>query len=251
MTRHTFPVALLTTLLAAFVAVCSPQASFAVEVPLEAGWVSLFDGQSLDGWTASENKASCRVEDGAILVGGERSHLFYSGPVDDHDFTDFELKLEVMTTPGSNSGVFFHTEYQETDWPAKGHEAQVNNTQRDWRRTGSLYGVKDIRETPVKDNEWFEYHILVRGKRITMKVNGETVNEYTEVPDAPHLAERPGRVFSSGTIALQAHDPGSLVYYRNIRIKTPSTAAAESAVTQCKKKRRKLRRRVAYRRCCR
>ena len=227
MNRPNSPVALLATLLAALIVVDrSTHASLAGETAADTGWVSLFDGKSLDGWTASENKASCRVEDGAILVGGERSHLFYSGPVDDHNFTDFELKLEVMTTPGSNSGVFFHTEYQETDWPAKGHEAQVNNTQKDWRRTGSLYGVKDLRETPVKDNEWFDYHIIVRGKQVTLKINGKTVNEYTEAGDAAKLADRPGRRFSGGTIALQAHDPGSLVYYRNIRIKTPSTAAA-------------------------
>ena len=227
MTQQRLPITSFFSLFAASVAVaCCWQAAIATEISLEAGWVWLFDGKSLDGWSASENKNSCRVENGAILVGGERSHLFYSGPVDNHNFADFELKLEVMTTPGSNSGVFFHTEYQETGWPAKGHEAQVNNTQHDWRRTGSLYGVKDLRNTPVRDNEWFNYHIIVRGKQVTMKVNGETVNEYTEDLNSPHLVERPGRVFSSGTIALQAHDPGSLVYYRNIRIKTPSTTTA-------------------------
>lgn len=190
------------------------------------GWVPLFDGESLAGWTASEHKDSCRVEDGVLALGGERSHLFYSGPVDDHDFTDFELKLEVKTTPGSNSGVFFHTKYQETDWPAQGHEAQVNNTQEDWRRTGSLYSVQDLRESPVKDDEWFEYHIIVRGNKVTFNINGETVNEYTEQPEGPQVPDRPKRKLSHGTIALQAHDPGSLVYYRNIRIKTPSTAKA-------------------------
>jgi hypothetical protein len=200
----------------------------------EPGWVALFDGKSLAGWTASEHKESCRVEKDLLVLGGERSHLFYSGPVDDHDFQDFELKLEVMTKPGSNSGVFFHTAYQETDWPAQGHEAQVNNSQEDWRRTGSLYGVKDLRETPVDDNEWFEYHIIVRGNQVTFKINGETVNQYTETPDSPQLAERPQRKLSHGTIALQAHDPGSLVYYRNIRIKTPATAAAaRSSTSEC------------------
>lgn len=209
----------------------APQVSHAGEIVLEPGWVSLFDGESLDGWSASENRDSCRVEDGVIAVGGERSHLFYSGEVDDHNFEDFELKLDVMTKPGSNSGVFFHTKYQETDWPAKGHEAQVNNSHSDWRRTGSIYAVKDVRESPVDDNEWFEYHIIVRGKTVTLKVNGETVNEYTEEEGSPQLAERPERKLSSGTIALQSHDPGSLVYYRNIRIKTPSTTAAAAEAT--------------------
>jgi hypothetical protein len=79
------------------------------------------------------------------------------------------------------------------------------------------------------------------------------------VDDAPHLAERPGRKLSSGTIALQAHDPGSLVYYRNIRVKTPATiaAAAKPAATQSKTKRRStsrrrmIRKRAACRRRCR
>jgi Domain of Unknown Function (DUF1080) len=82
------------------------------------GWISLFDGKTLDGWRASEHRESCSVEDGAIKVGGGgRSHLFYDGPVEDHDFKNFELKLEVKAKPGSNSGVYFHTQYQEEDWP--------------------------------------------------------------------------------------------------------------------------------------
>ena len=184
------------------------------------GWISLFDGESLDGWRASENKDSCKVEGGVIVVGGgERSHLFYDGPVNDHDFKNFELKLEAMTEPGANSGVYFHTEYQEEGWPSKGYEAQVNNSQEDWRRTGSLYAVEDVSESPAQDNEWFDYHIIVRGNQITLKVNGDTVVDYTEPEDPPQPDSTRDRRLSSGTIALQAHDPGSIVHFRNIRIK--------------------------------
>ncbi len=184
------------------------------------GWVSLFDGESLDGWRASEHQDSCKVEDGVIVCGGgERSHLFYDGPVESHDFKNFELKLQAKTEPGSNSGVYFHTEYQETDWPSKGYEAQVNNSQEDWRRTGSLYAVEDVRETKAKDNEWFDYDIIVRGKQITLKINGETIVDYTEPENPPQADAARDRRLSHGTIALQAHDPGSTVRYRNIRIK--------------------------------
>jgi 3-keto-disaccharide hydrolase len=184
------------------------------------GWIPLFDGHSLDGWTASENKDSCRVEDGMIVLGGGgRSHLFYTGPVQNHDFKNFELKVQVKTEPGSNSGIFFHTAYQDTDWPKKGYEAQVNNTQEDWRKTGSLYEVEDIRESPVKDGEWFDYDITVQGKRIVLKVNGQTTVDYTE-PEHPERSEaRKERILSSGTFALQAHDPTCTVYYRDIRVK--------------------------------
>ena len=186
----------------------------------EAGFIALFDGKSLDGWRASEHKDSCKVEDGVIVVGGgERSHLFYEGPVGNHDFKNFVLRLQAKTEPKSNSGVYFHTEYQETDWPAKGYEAQVNNSQEDPRRTGSLYAVVDQEETPVKDGEWFDYEITVQGKQITLKINGETVVDYTEPENPPQPDSTRDRRLSHGTIALQAHDPGSTVLYRNIKVK--------------------------------
>jgi len=189
--------------------------------PTETGqWQSLFDGKTLNGWTpAEENQDSCRVEEGKLVVNGERCHLFYSGDVGNHDFKNFQLKLKVMTKPSANSGVYVHTKYQEEGWPDTGYEIQVNNSQSDWRRTGSIYAVQDVKEAPAKDNEWFDYLITVDGKKITVEVDGKTINEFTETDDMPHLKESPGRKLASGTIALQAHDPGSTVYYKDIEIK--------------------------------
>lgn len=190
------------------------------------GWVTLFDGTSLDDWTDNENKDSCQLRDGLIELNGERSHLFYTGPVENHDFDDFHLKMEVMTRPGANSGVFFHTRYQEAGSLNFGYEAQVNATHTDPRRTGSIFAVKDVMESPVGDDEWFEYEIEVVDRRVTVRVNGKDVNKYTEPEDLVPPESRPGRKLSHGTIALQAHDPGSTVFFRNIRIKTPATEAA-------------------------
>ncbi len=117
-----------------------------------------------------------------IKVNGNVAHLFYDGDVNNHQFKNFEFKADVMTTPGSNSGIYFHTEYQQGGWPKKGYEAQVNNSHTDWRRTGSLYGIQDVREVYVKDNEWYTEYIKVEGKRITIKINDKTVVDYTE-PD--------------------------------------------------------------------
>jgi hypothetical protein len=183
------------------------------------GWIPLFDGKSLQGWRASENPATFSVENGLIVVKGPRAHLFYEGPVGNHNFKDFELQVEVMTTPGSNSGIFFHTAYQDEGWPSKGYEVQVNNTHTDWRKTGSLYAVQDVKEIPAKDNEWFTEHIIVQGKKVTIKVNGKTLVEYTEPDTGVPTAENPGRVIGSGTFALQGHDPESKVYYRQVRVK--------------------------------
>jgi len=184
------------------------------------GWVSLFDGKSLDGWKVGANAASFSVENGAIMVNGNVAHLFYDGPVQQHNFKDFELKADVMTTPGSNSGIYIHTQYQQSGWPQKGYEVQVNNSHTDWRRTGSLWAIQDIKETYVKDNEWFTLDIKVKGKRITVKINGKQVVDYTEPENAAREEGLKGRLLSSGTIALQGHDPKSKVYYKNIRIKT-------------------------------
>ncbi|HEX5169427.1 MAG TPA: DUF1080 domain-containing protein [Cyclobacteriaceae bacterium] len=173
-------------------------------------WISLFDGKTLDGWKASEHPATFTVQDGKIVVFGERAHLFYMGPVNNHNFKNFEFKASVMTTPGANSGMYFHTEYQETGFPEKGYEVQVNATHTDWRKTASLYGVQDVKEAPNKDNEWFVQHIIVQGKKITIKVNDKVVNEYTEGENGK---------LSSGTFALQGHDPKSKVFYKDIMVK--------------------------------
>ncbi len=127
----------------------------------DGSWQSLFDGNSLDGWKAADHDECFKVEDGAIVAGGgPMAHLFYVGPVGNHDFKNFELKMDVMTRPGSNGGIFFHTEPQSGALK-KGYEAQVCNTHTDKRRTGGLVAIQDIMDTsPVKDDEWFEYDIL-------------------------------------------------------------------------------------------
>jgi hypothetical protein len=190
----------------------------------EAGWVSLFDGKSLDGWKANENKESWSVVDGALVCRGPRSHLFYAG--DEKPFTDFEFKAEVMTRPGANSGIYFHTKYQDQGWPKYGYEAQVNNTHRDPKKTGSLYAVVNVTEAPAKDDEWFTQHIIVRGNRIVIKVNDKTLVDYTE-PEGKQPGKDFTRVLDQGTFALQAHDPGSEVHFRNIRVKRLDESGAK------------------------
>src|SRR5260370_637457 len=91
-------------------------------------WTPLFDGRSLDGWKASENTGSWRVTDGLIAADGPRSHLFYTGPLRNGDFKNFEFKADVMTREGGNSGIYLHTQFQQKGFPDKGFEVQVNNT---------------------------------------------------------------------------------------------------------------------------
>ena len=125
-----------------------------------------------------------------------------------------------MTFPNANSGIYFHTKYQEASWPAAGFECQVNNTyEKDPRKTASLYAVKDVKEPLVKDNEWFLYEIVVQGRKVEIKINGKTANTYEAAADYQPPKGMAGRVLGTGTFALQGHDKGSKVMFRNIAVK--------------------------------
>jgi hypothetical protein len=189
------------------------------------GWQPLFNSSDLTGWKASENQGGFKVVDGAIAFDGKRSHLFYVGEVQRADFKNFELKADVLTRPLANSGIYFHTEFQERDFPKKGFEAQVANSHLgggdyvEMKKTGSLYGYRNLHKALVKDNEWFTMHVTVRGKRIQIRLNDLLVVDYVEPENPATDPSRPGRRLSHGTFALQGHDPGSKVFFKNIQVK--------------------------------
>lgn len=182
----------------------------------EAGFVELFDGKSLAGWQANENPSAWKVADGAIVAHGPRSHLFYVGPdaATPVEFRNFHLKAEVMTRPGANSGLFIHSKFQPEGWPVHGYEVQVNNSHVDPVRTGSLYNVVKRFTPPAKDDAWFTLEVVVRGKAVTVGVDGQVLFEYVE----PEGVVSPRRL-SEGLFALQAHDPDSEVHYRSVKVK--------------------------------
>lgn len=202
--------------ISAFLALCF----VSIAAQAEEKWHNLIFQDTLMGWKASENPDSFKIEDGVIICHGERGHLFYTGPIGNHDFKNFELKAQVKSEPGSNSGIYFHTVYQETGWPSLGFEVQVNNSStHEKRKTGSLYNISDVFTTNAKDNEWFEMHIIVKDKHIQVFINElPVVNFHEQTPPQPPEGNEQ-RILSSGTFALQAHDPESKVYFKDIRVK--------------------------------
>lgn len=185
------------------------------------GWLPLFDGKTLSGWKANaEGDGVFSVKDGALEVSGGRAHLFYVGDVHGGTFKNFEFRAKVKTTVGANSGIYFHTAFQEEGWPSKGYECQINTSHRDPRKTGSLYGIRDVVDrAPSRDGRWFDCYIKVEGKNIVIEINGRQVVDYTEPDDLSRPASFAGRRLGEGTFALQAHDPKCLVYYRDIYVK--------------------------------
>ena len=211
--------------------IAAPQA-FAQE------WIALQDGKSLAGWKAPERPESWKVEDGAFVTRGDRSHLYYVGKVGRHDFRNFEFSAEVMTEPGSNSGIYVHTKYQAVGWPAAGYELQVINSNPpaekmggyiEHKMTGSIYAVRNTWVAPAKDNEWFNYRIRVVGKTIQTFINDKLICEYAEPANPFRTPDKKDRLLGSGTFALQAHDPASVVKYRNMKVKILPDDAAPPA----------------------
>lgn len=204
-----------TTALALAVTATLTLAAFAAEK--EEGFTRLDDGKTFKGWKISENPASWSIKEGAFVANGPRSHLFYVG--DDKPFKNFELRVDVLTKPNSNGGIYFHSKFQDEGWPKYGFEAQVNNSYKsDPQKTGSLYAVVKVLEANAKDDEWYTETIIVKDKNIVIKVNDKVVVDYTEPADYKPAEDYP-RQIDEGTFALQAHDPGSTVYFKNIRVK--------------------------------
>lgn len=213
----------------------SPAAGYEGERGL--GWISLL-GDSLAGWiesggvvdwtaptwygremtfpTVDDRTAgeSFRVEDDTLVVEGDSRNLFYDGEIAGGYFRNFEFKVDVYTEPGSASGIFFHTRYEEDGTPAYGYEAQINASRDGESKTGSLIGASEVQTAAHADEEWFTYHIKVDGNTVTTKVNGETVNEFVE----PANAQGSGTL-NRGTIGFESVGADSRVMFRNPMIR--------------------------------
>lgn len=164
------------------------------------GWISMFDGKTLNGWEANENPGSWTVVDGTIQGKGDKSHLFWKK----QECVDCEFKAEIKLAHGSNSGMYFRTAWGP-GFP-KGYEAQVNNTHKDPVKTGSLYNFVKVLEQKVQDDTWWTQQITVRGNHIVIKVNSEVVVDFHDDKNT----------FTKGYLALQQHDPKSVVQYKNL-----------------------------------
>jgi hypothetical protein len=213
----------------------------------EEGFVSLFDGQTLDGWKVGDNAELFTARAGMIVMdcpatNHRPAHLFYEGDVNAHKFKNFDLRVDVRTYPGANSGIYFHTKFQQAGFPKNGIECQVDNSHSDWRRTGSLYGIRNLTwgpekppaaqskdviffdPPPVTDNVWFTQEVICQNNHITVKLNGKTVLEY-QVADGDVEHKLPGGMtwLPEGTFALQGHPPMpghiSKTCFKNIRVK--------------------------------
>jgi hypothetical protein len=194
-----------------------------------AEWKTLFNGKDLTGWKPNVYPDSWSVTNGMIRANAthESSHLFYIGSGNNGTFarfTNFELEVTARCDGIANSGIFFHTDYSVKNAKnhlANGFEVQLNNQARDNRKTGSLYMVVDLNQSPVDETKWFKMNVRAQNKHIIIAVDNRVVVDYTESTPAQPPKGLPGRKWNpdGGAIALQGHDPTSVYYFKEIRIR--------------------------------
>ena len=168
----------------------------------EAGFVSLFDGSTLDGWTIM-NGGKFVAEDGVIKLNGGRGWLRSN-----KQYMDFELKLEVRwMKPKQDSGIFLRASKEGKDWPKRKYEVQCENSQR----VATIFGAKHERDIELatsllkKVGEWQTFEIRCIGKQAEVKFNGKSV------------AKSEGLEPRSGYIGIQGES--GMLEFRNLRIK--------------------------------
>ncbi len=170
--------------------------------PDKQGWIRLFDGTTLSSWTAPDPGRWSVTPDGVLVGEGPVSHLFSPGT-----YTNFEFKSEAKLNHSGNSGMYFRAELSK-GWP-KGYESQVENTSPDPQKTGSLYNFSKVTQQLISDDTWWTQHIIAIGNRIIIKINGKVVTDYVDQANT----------YKTGHLALQQHNEGSVVMYRNTMVK--------------------------------
>jgi len=210
MTKTRFGIILLS-----FVAICAGAQA-------ESGFVSLFDGQSLEGWTLrGKSGAGYGVTNGVIYCArGGGGNLFT-----EKEFSDFVLRLQFKLEPGGNNGVGIRAPF-DGDAAYNGMEIQVlddkapkHATIKPWQFNGSIYNVVPTKNGTAKIGEWNDYEITAKGRKIKVVLNGRTIvdADLNDVHAPQTIEKHPGIFRERGHVGFLGHD--DYVEFRNIRIK--------------------------------
>lgn len=188
------------------------------------GWVKIFNGTDLTGWTQRNGTATYRVEDGAVIgktaEGSPNSFL-----CTDKDYGDFELTFEVNVDSGLNSGVQIRSQSNEDHQNGRVHGPQVE-IESSPGESGYIYGEATGRNwispaQPIKDayknDTWNRYVIRAKGDRIQTWINGISIEDLRD----PESSQ-------SGFVGLQVHgigkDTGPFeVRWRDLRVRNLAT----------------------------
>ncbi len=191
----------------------------------EAGFVPLFDGKSLKGWTLVHGRGpGYIVEDGSIVCPVQGGGNLFT----EKEYSNFVLRLEWRLSEGGNNGIGIRAPL-EGDAAYAGMEIQVLDDEADvyqkmklkpTQYTGSVYDVFPARRGFVRRNgAWNEEEIRAEGRHIKVTLNGHVVTDVNldDAKDPAVLKKHPGLARSAGHIGFLGH--GTRVEFRNIRVR--------------------------------
>lgn len=184
----------------------------------EDGFIELFNGENLEGWSVKGNEAGFQVKDGIIhsKTGAGGNLMYYT----EQEFADFELIVEWRVSPKGNSGVFIRADESELQPWSTSFEIQISSEEPardDSRCTGSLYAYVAVDPRPhERPEEWRTFHIRAEGGNVQVKVDGVEVIDF-DMDTLPDTKDKP----RSGFIGLQdSHGPaGTWIEYRTVKVR--------------------------------
>lgn len=163
---------------------------------------SLFDGKDSNKW---KTDGDVSIKDGVMtLKGTDAQAVLKNGK-----YKNFDLSLELRTTPGGKGAIWFHTDPDLN----KGYRIAINNDRQDkvwWKMTGSLLSVRNLTKSFVKEDQWFKMQIRVLGHEIYVQIDGEPVVEYIE-PAVPYRTTANALAkLSEGTFGIVSNGNGEI-----------------------------------------
>jgi hypothetical protein len=173
-------------------------------VSQEAGWITLFDGKSLDGWD-QVGESNWRVEDGAIVVdkmaGKEAGYL-----VSKKLYKNFIVRVEFWPSDDANSGIYFRCLDPKKITDRTCYEANIFDQRQDPSYgTGAITRYVEVNPMPKAGGKWNTYEVTANGRDITVVLNGQMT------------AKLRNGMFDEGPIVLQ-HGAGG-IKFRKIEVK--------------------------------
>ena len=166
----------------------------------DAGWTTLFDGSTLDGWNQIGD-ADWELADGAVQADGGAGFL-----VTPESYGDFEMVVQYWVDEPANSGIFIRCADPESVNDRNSYEVNIYDTRADQTyRTGGIVHIAPPSSVVMTGGRWNSYDIRVEGSRILVTLNGL------------HMVDVEDTQFTDGPIALQ-YGLG-VVKFRNVRVR--------------------------------